>query len=201
MNGAVVKTVKMDTRRLRGLVDREALRYQHSGHNTTKTAATAAVSAKGRHLGTLVIADRQNDEAPKEMARSKKGSILEARYAVRQLRSFLVTQQTSGILANSRVGLLPGYPLFGPHLLRWRKERGIVHGGGCNINMIWTPVTHVGERSATDSAERAAHVGRRWIRERSPREKQKIVSLERQPRHRWCCSRPPASLAVTNDGI
>jgi hypothetical protein len=50
-------TVKMGARCLGGLIDREALDYQHVGDDAAKTAAVAAVSTKGGHWGTLVIID------------------------------------------------------------------------------------------------------------------------------------------------
>ena len=62
----------MSARCLCGLVDWEALCFQEIEHNTTETAAAAAVRTKSWHLGILVIADGQNDEALNEIARLKR---------------------------------------------------------------------------------------------------------------------------------
>jgi hypothetical protein len=63
----------MDTGRLCGLVDTEALHGEKVGHDTAKTAAIAAVGTKEGHLRNLVIANGQNDEARLKMARSLDG--------------------------------------------------------------------------------------------------------------------------------
>jgi hypothetical protein len=56
----------MPARGVGGFVVTETLNRQECGRSTTKTAAAAAVGAKTMHRRNLVIAEGQNDEAPRE---------------------------------------------------------------------------------------------------------------------------------------
>jgi hypothetical protein len=75
----------MRTGGLGGFVFTETLNNQKCGRNTTKTAAAAAVGAKEMHVKNLVIAEGQNDEAPRECGATDYEIILSGRSGASQV--------------------------------------------------------------------------------------------------------------------
>jgi hypothetical protein len=80
VDGAAAGAGQMYARGVGGFVRSETLNGEKWGRDTTKTAAETAVGAKAAHGRILVIAEGQNDEAPRECGATNYEIILGRRF-------------------------------------------------------------------------------------------------------------------------